>query len=112
MTQHNKTMNISDCYKQAHREARWALGLAFAYFIWWYVSAYGFSPSASAHQLPTLYFGFPLWFLLSCIMGPIVFIIFCSLMVCFIYKDIPLDTPLQKNNKSPENNSQEENHNE
>ncbi len=78
-------------YKQAHREAIWAVGLALGYFVWWYVSAYGFSSNTDIETLPPLYWGMPLWFLLSCIIGPIVFTILCALMVKFVFKDIPLD---------------------
>ncbi|MEI8632440.1 YhdT family protein [Vibrio sp. PP-XX7] len=57
-------------YRQAHREARWAVGLAVAYFIWWYVSAYAFSPDPLTTEMPSLCWGFPLWFLLACVIGP------------------------------------------
>ncbi|WP_413113806.1 YhdT family protein [Thaumasiovibrio sp. DFM-14] len=76
-------------YHQAHREARWALGLALAYFVWWYCSAYGFAPQDEA--LPTLYWGMPLWFLLACVAGPIIFTLLCAVMVKFVYRDMPLD---------------------
>ncbi len=82
---------LSARYRQAHKEARWAIGLALAYFLWWYVSAYGFAPAINDLSMPTLYFGFPLWFLLSCIIDSIVFTILCALMVKFIYHDLPLE---------------------
>lgn len=78
-------------YRQAHREAKWAVGLAIAYFIWWDLSAYGFAPDPVTTQLPPLYWGFPLWFLLACIIGPLVFTLLCALMVRFIYQEMPLD---------------------
>lgn len=76
-------------YKQAHIEARWALGLAVAYMLWWYASAYGLAPQA-ADPLQ-LYFGLPLWFLMSCVIGPIVFILLSLAMVKFIFKPVSLD---------------------
>ncbi|HIF9314658.1 TPA: YhdT family protein [Photobacterium damselae] len=93
---------LSARYRQAHREAKWAIGLALAYFIWWYVSAYAFAPTALPKAMPELYWGFPLWFLLACIIGPIVFTILCGLMVKFIYQDISLDIePLESQPNDP-----------
>ncbi len=80
---------LSQRYRQAHRETRWALGLAAGYFLWWFISAYHFSPTSDS--LPTLYLGLPLWFLLACVIGPIVFTIGCGVMVRFVYQDMPLD---------------------
>ncbi|EKO3556802.1 YhdT family protein [Vibrio metschnikovii] len=77
--------------QQTHREALAALILALGYFIWWYVTAYGFSAPFDDLELPALYFGMPLWFLLSCVVGPIVFTLLCALMVAFIYRDISLE---------------------
>ncbi|MDX1304185.1 YhdT family protein [Photobacterium sp.] len=82
---------LSARYRQAHREAKWAVGLALAYFIWWYISAYAFAPTDAISPLPELYFGFPLWFLLACIIGPVLFTVLCGLMVKFIYQDMSLD---------------------
>lgn len=35
----------------------------------------------------------PLWFLLSCILMPLLFIVLCGLMVDCLFVDIPLDSP-------------------
>ena len=78
-------------YQQAHKEAKLAVALAFAYFLWWYGFAYGFAPQSIEHALPTLYFGLPFWFLMSCIVGPLLFTILCALMVKYLYQDMPLD---------------------
>lgn len=82
---------LSARYRQAHKEAKWAIVLAFAYFAWWYFSAYAFAPSNVHHALPELYWGFPLWFLLACIIGPLVFTLLCALMVKYLYQDMSLD---------------------
>lgn len=82
---------LSARYRQAHKEAKWAVGLAIAYFIWWYISAYAFSSTEVTTTLPELYWGFPLWFLLACIIGPILFTVLCGLMVKFIYQDMSLE---------------------
>ncbi|MEJ2766713.1 YhdT family protein [Photobacterium sp. MCCC 1A19761] len=88
---------LSARYHQAHKEAKWALGLALAYFFWWYGSAYAFAPDPAQTSLPELYWGFPLWFLLACIIGPVIFTLLCALMVKYLYQDMPLtvdeDTP-------------------
>ena len=78
-------------YSQAHREARWAIGLTFAYFLWWYLSAYGIATDTTSLEATSLIFGLPLWFFLSCIVGPVVFTVLCGLMVRYIFKDMPLD---------------------
>ena len=57
-------MELSQRYKQAAKEARWALGLAILYVIGWCVCAY--LPKNSPGPI-----GFPLWFELSCIYLPI-----------------------------------------
>ncbi|MGR2768626.1 YhdT family protein [Photobacterium ganghwense] len=82
---------LSARYRQAHKEAKWALGLALAYFVWWYCTAYGFAPASTDTTMPPLYWGFPLWFLLACIIGPVIFTLLCALMVKFLYRDMPLD---------------------
>ncbi|MFB9134569.1 YhdT family protein [Vibrio olivae] len=85
-------MNQRDkVYRQAHREAIWATVLALGYFVWWYLSAYQFSAPVEDTSLPTLYWGMPLWFLLSCIIGPVLFTVLCGLMVKYLYRDLPLD---------------------
>ncbi|MEF1309470.1 YhdT family protein [Vibrio mytili] len=81
----------SDLNRQANREACWAILLALCYFAWWYISAYVFSGPQGETQRPNLYWGMPLWFLLSCVFGPILFTVLCALMVKYLYKDIPLD---------------------
>lgn len=88
---------LSDRYRQAHKEAKWALELALAYFIWWYGSAYLFAPGPAQIALPKLYWGLPLWFVLACIVGPVIFTLLCALMVKYLYQEMPLtvdeDTP-------------------
>lgn len=88
-------MNQPVCIiRQTHREALAAILLAVGYFIWWYTTAYGFAASLDDTDLPSLYLGMPLWFLLSCVIGPLLFTLLCALMVKFIYRDIPLEPNL------------------
>jgi len=82
-----KTLDLR--YKQANKEALWSVGLALFYMLWWYTSAYGLAPEATAPL--KLYFGLPLWFLMSCVIGPIVFILLSLAMVTFIFKPISLE---------------------
>ncbi|MGF1726594.1 YhdT family protein [Photobacterium nomapromontoriensis] len=86
-------------YQQAHKEAKWAIALALAYFAWWYISAYAFAPAGIEQTLPTLYWGFPLWFLLACIIGPIVFTLLCALMVRYCYQDMSLEIEPETNDE-------------
>ncbi|UJF19160.1 YhdT family protein [Vibrio sp. SS-MA-C1-2] len=86
-------------YRQANKEALWSVALAVGYFVWWYASAYGLAPAAGDPL--TLYWGVPLWFLMACIIGPIVFILLSIAMVKFIFKDMSLEiTPLDNDNRT------------
>ncbi|SEQ87285.1 YhdT family protein [Basfia succiniciproducens] len=77
-------MNIQKRYLQAEKEARWSLGLTILYVIGWCVCAY--LPKGSAGPL-----GFPLWFELSCIYLPILFVVIGYWMIKIVYQDIDLD---------------------
>ncbi|MBD0787320.1 YhdT family protein [Vibrio sp. Y2-5] len=78
--------------RQAKREALWAILLALGYFFWWFFSAYIVAAPVDEQQLPPLFWGMPLWFLLSCVVGPVVFTLLCALMVKYLYNDIDLDS--------------------
>ena len=82
---------LSDIYRQAHKEAAMALGLAVLYFVWWYTTAYGLAPALGDTSMPALIWGMPVWFFFSCLIGPILFTVLCYLMVKMFYKDVPLD---------------------
>ena len=69
----------------AHREAVFCLLLTLLYFAAWYGTAY-FIPAEIE------LWGMPLWFLLSCMLMPLLFIGLCALMVDRLFIDIPLDT--------------------
>lgn len=90
---------LSRRYRQAHKEAKWAIALALAYFAWWYGFAYGLAPEGIEQALPTLYFGLPLWFLLACVIGPLLFTLLCALMVKYLFKDMPLDIEQDTSNE-------------
>ena len=83
-------MGLSQRYKQAAKEARWALGLAILYVIGWCVCAY--LPKKSSGPI-----GFPLWFELSCIYLPILFVIIGYWIVKIVFLDIPLDVESKEN---------------
>lgn len=69
----------------ARREAAFCLLLTLFYFFAWYYTAY-FIP------LQLELWGLPLWFLLSCMVMPLLFILLCALMVNRLFVEIPLDT--------------------
>ncbi|MGL5499283.1 MAG: YhdT family protein [Aeromonas sobria] len=69
----------------ARREAAFCLLLTLLYFFAWYGTAY-FTP------LQLELWGLPLWFLLSCMVMPLLFIVLCALMVNRLFVEIPLDT--------------------
>ncbi|WP_386690964.1 MULTISPECIES: YhdT family protein [unclassified Lonepinella] len=86
-------MTLQQRYKQAAKEARWALGLTIAYMIGWCVCAY--LPDNSAGPL-----GFPLWFELSCIYLPILFIVVAYWLIKIVYQDIELEISTEKDRTS------------
>lgn len=69
----------------ARREAALCLLLTLLYFLAWYGSAYFIPEDLELWEMP-------LWFLLSCILMPLLFIGLCALMVDRLFVDIPLDT--------------------
>lgn len=69
----------------ARREAALCLLLTLLYFAAWYGSAYFVPEDIELWDMP-------LWFLLSCILMPLLFIGLCALMVDRLFVDIPLDT--------------------
>jgi len=71
-------------FKQANKEALWALALTILYVICWLMSAY-----LPGNQ-PFL-FGLPCWFVLSCLLTPTLFIGLCIVMIKRFFKEISLD---------------------
>lgn len=71
-------------FVQAHKEARWALGLTLFYLAAWLVAAY--LPDSTAGIT-----GLPHWFEMACLLIPLFFILLCWAMVKFIYRDISLE---------------------
>ncbi|CAM4243740.1 sodium:pantothenate symporter [Bacillus manliponensis] len=76
-------------FRIAHREAWMGLGLVIINFIIWFGFAYGLGSQNPAHY--TYVFGFPAWFFYSCIVGFFVMISLVTLVVRFVFQDIPLD---------------------
>lgn len=71
-------------FKQAHKEAIIAVVLTLGYLICWIVTAYCCSDIAWLYAMP-------LWFVLACLIVPIVFIFTCYFVVRRSFKVIPLD---------------------
>ncbi|CAK9883648.1 MAG: putative membrane protein YhdT [Candidatus Erwinia impunctatus] len=69
---------------QAHREARWSFWLAVTYLLFWGVLPW--LPTSKSGIT-----GLPLWFEVSCLLLPLLFILLCSLMIKKIFRDIPLE---------------------
>ncbi len=71
-------------FVQAHKEARWSFALAVLYLAAWAVSAWlgGDTPG---------YTGLPLWFEISCLYVPVLFLFLCWMMVRSIFRDISLE---------------------
>lgn len=77
-------MDIYQRYKQAAKEARWALWLTLLYVIGWCLCAY--LPEGTKGPI-----GFPLWFELSCLYLPILFIVVAYWVVRIVFQDIDLE---------------------
>ena len=71
-------------FVQAHKEARWALWLTLLYLAAWIAAAY----FPDAQQGVT---GLPHWFEMACLLVPLLFILFCWLMVRVVFRDISLE---------------------
>ena len=77
---------------QQRREGCLAIGLALLYALWWWLSSYGLCAlTAQGDSMqpaePLLYAGVPLWFILSCLVGPVLFTLLCALMVRWGYQE-------------------------
>lgn len=72
---------------QLNKEAKWAIYLTLMYLVGWVVCAY-FVPNGTG------LFGFPLWFELSCVFLPILFIVVSLAVLKLIYKEVDLDSDL------------------
>lgn len=69
---------------QAHREARWALGLTLLYLLAWGLAAY--LPDSTIGVT-----GLPHWFEMACLLVPLLFTGLCWLMVRTVFRDISLE---------------------
>ncbi len=85
-------MNIRQRYQQAAREAKWALFLTILYVIGWCLCAY--LPQETAGPI-----GFPLWFELSCIYLPILFMVVAYWAIKIIYQNISLEQEPEQQRK-------------
>ena len=82
-------MTLQQRYQQATKEARWALGLTLLYVIGWCLCAY--LPKETHGPI-----GFPLWFELTCIYLPMLFIVVAYWLIKIVFQDIPLDVEEKK----------------
>ena len=78
----------------ARREALFSILLAFLYFAWWYITAYGLGSGPVDDY--TYIAGFPAWFFLSCIAGFFVFSVLSFLMVKLFFTEIDLDPEVER----------------
>jgi uncharacterized membrane protein YhdT len=74
--------------KSSNRETIIILGLYLLFFLWWYVTAYGFGDDPSEYKY---ILGFPEWFFYSCIAGYAGISVILWIVVSFFFKEIDLD---------------------
>lgn len=77
---------------QLNREARWAVYLTLIYVAGWVIFAY-FMPNNTGML------GFPLWFELSCVFLPLIFILVSVAVLKAVYKEVDLDADLTTDNR-------------
>jgi len=77
-----------DIKKSSNRETIIILGLYLLFFLWWYVTAYGFGDDPSEYKY---ILGFPEWFFYSCIAGYAGISVILWIVVSFFFKEIDLD---------------------
>lgn len=87
---------MTDIVTIARREATLSVVLAVLYMLGWWLSAYLVPPGI-------MLAGWPLWFVLSCLFNPVLFIVLCVLMVRYSFKTVALDGPEQGNKQAEEN---------
>ena len=81
------THTQSSLHHQLNREAKWSLYLTLLYMAGWVIFAY-FMPAGRG------LLGLPLWFELSCIFLPLIFILISMAVLKAVYKEVDLDTDL------------------
>ncbi|AKG06926.1 hypothetical protein AAX05_00480 [Moraxella bovoculi] len=81
------THTQSSLSHQLNREAKWAVYLTLLYMAGWVIFAY-FMPAG------TELLGLPLWFELSCIFLPLIFILISMAVLKAVYQEVDLDTDL------------------
>ncbi|MFP2770334.1 YhdT family protein [Oceanisphaera sp. KMM 10153] len=80
----------------ARREAALSVILAVLYMLGWWLSAYLVPPGI-------ILAGWPLWFVLSCLFNPLLFVVLCMLMVRYCFKTVALDSPVPGKKSGLEN---------
>lgn len=85
-------------FAQAHREARWAVGLTLTYLICWTLAAY----IPDSNQGIT---GLPHWFEMACLLLPLLFLFLCWLMIRVVFRDLPLGDDVSVEDSIPEGNT-------
>ncbi|OPH38575.1 YhdT family protein [Moraxella equi] len=72
---------------QLNREAKWSLYLTLLYMAGWVIFAY-FMPAGTG------LLGLPLWFELSCVFLPLIFILISMAVLKAVYQEVDLDGEL------------------
>ncbi len=85
---------VSKKFLQAtKRETFIIIGLYLLFFVWWYVTAYGFGDDPTQYRY---IFGFPEWFFYSCIAGYAGISFLLWIAVRLFFTELPLDDERKK----------------
>lgn len=82
-------MNFKERAEQISKETKISVALYFAYFLWWFITGYGFAKGDPREY--TMVFGLPLWFFLSSVVGYVLFSIATIFTVKTFFKEVPLE---------------------
>ncbi len=74
---------------QINKEAKFTVLLYILFFVWWFVTGYGFSKGDPSQF--TYVMGLPMWFFLSCVVGWLLATAGVIFLVKKVFKDVPFD---------------------
>lgn len=80
--------------KQIKKEAIICTVMYIVFFIWWLVTGVGLGSKDPSEY--TYILGFPMWFILSCIVSFVLFCIATVVVVKFYFKDFDLEETLEE----------------
>lgn len=88
-------------YKQCYKEALIGVAVGIGNLLWWYFFGYGMGSKDPSEY--TYVLGFPTWFFMSCIAGPIVVTVVVAILLKTVFKHMSLEALSEEELKEYEN---------